>query len=187
MWFEMKRRAEEAVKQENSVASVYGAPSRHQGGGAGTTPLPAHTTNTRIVASHTGWSLCDVHLKLVVQMLCICYLGLYAWCKWWYSLFYVNGQTSCNYAGITRYLQTEFRFLYKQVVGICPTSHLWYVYLQLPWLILRWGEGGLLEVQLSVSTESRCKSTAKLSMVDTKFGHVNPLWLLFMFQIALSS
>lgn len=53
----MKRRAEEAVKQENSVASVYGAPSRHQGGGAGTTPLPAHTTNTRIVASHTGWSL----------------------------------------------------------------------------------------------------------------------------------
>ena len=58
MWFEMKRRAEEAVKQENSVASVYGAPPRHQGGGAGTTPLPPHTTNTRIVASHTGWSFC---------------------------------------------------------------------------------------------------------------------------------
>lgn len=53
----MKRRAEEAVKQENSVASVYGAPARHQGGGAGATPLPPHTTNTRIVASHTGQPL----------------------------------------------------------------------------------------------------------------------------------
>lgn len=50
----MKRRAEEAVKQENSVASVYGAPPRHQGGGASTTPLSPHTANTRILASHTG-------------------------------------------------------------------------------------------------------------------------------------
>lgn len=54
MWFEMKRRAEEAVKQENSVASVYGAPPRNQGGGASATPLSPHTANTRILTSHTG-------------------------------------------------------------------------------------------------------------------------------------
>jgi hypothetical protein len=54
----MKRRAEEAVKQENSVASVYGAPPRHQGGGAATTPLSPHTASTRILASHTGKSFC---------------------------------------------------------------------------------------------------------------------------------
>ncbi|PSN32659.1 hypothetical protein C0J52_12290 [Blattella germanica] len=53
----MKRRAEEAVKQENSVASVYGAPPRHQGGGAASTPLSPHTPSTRILASHTGSSV----------------------------------------------------------------------------------------------------------------------------------
>lgn len=42
------------MKQENSVASVYGAPPRHQGGGATSTPLSPHTANTRILASHTG-------------------------------------------------------------------------------------------------------------------------------------
>lgn len=48
----MKRRVEEAAaKQENSVASVYGAPPRHQGGGAATTQTRILTTLPGVVSS----------------------------------------------------------------------------------------------------------------------------------------
>lgn len=67
MWFEMKRRVEEAVKQENSVASVYGAPPRHQGGGASTTPLSPHTANSRILTSHTGEPFYALTLFMLVS------------------------------------------------------------------------------------------------------------------------
>lgn len=63
----MKRRAEEAVKQENSVASVYGAPPRHQGGGASTTPLSPHTANTRILASHTGEYFVILYIYIYIK------------------------------------------------------------------------------------------------------------------------
>jgi len=44
----------------------------------------------------------------------VCYLG--GACER-FSLLYVKGQNCCNYAGITRYLQTNFRFLCKPGAG----------------------------------------------------------------------
>jgi len=68
---------------------------------------------------------------------CVCYLV--GACER-YLLLYVMGQNCCNYAGITRYLQTNFRLLCKPGAGdLSPLQFLMCIFVaHLTYL----GEGG---------------------------------------------